>query len=441
MSSPFTVRTALTALWCAVHTLQYGFHITALNGVQDAVTCSAPGTGGNGTHLVASPTSGIHLKPCVPMTPAQFGLVVAIFTLGGLTGSFSASAVTARGGRVWTLRTSALAVMIGSILVALSNSTTLMLIGRVITGLGCGLATVTCPLFIAEIAPVSMKKALGISNQLFIVIGMLLAQSLSFPFAHPYRWRWVLVASIALATLQLVGSAFVRQDQEHSPGEARGGDEETPLLSDAQEKPLSIGQLLTTTDPAVRRGFLVVIVTQLAQQLCGISPVMYFSTRILTPVFQGNSRYIALAIVMMKLPVTTLPAFLIERVGSKPILLFSSTIMSVAALLLAVGLNTDAQALSVIGILSFVAAFSVGLGPVTWVVLPEVMPKHAVTAAGSVGLAINWSTNFIMASRGSQVDGSGLTGNGEGNIFFIFSALCVVAFSATHISYKLRESV
>jgi hypothetical protein len=56
----------------------------------------------------------------------------------------------------------------------------------------------------------------------------------------------------------------------------------------------------------------VVIVTQLAQQLCGVSPVMYFSTRILTPVFQGNSRYIALGIVMMKLPVTTLPAFLIE---------------------------------------------------------------------------------------------------------------------------------
>lgn len=86
-------------------------------------------------------------------------------------------------------------------------------------------------------------------------------------------------------------------------------------------------------------------------------------------------------------------------------MLFSSAIMSVAALLLAVGLNTDAQALSVVGILSFVAAFSVGLGPVTWVVLPEVMPKHAVTAAGSVGLAINWSTNFIMASRESQVDG------------------------------------
>jgi MFS family permease len=104
----------------------------------------------------------------------------------------------------------------------------------VITGLGCGLATVTCPLFIAEIAPASMKKAMGISNQLFIVLGMLLGQSLSFPFAHPYRWRWVLVASISLATLQLAGSVFVRQEPEHKSDEARGGDEETPLLSDGE---------------------------------------------------------------------------------------------------------------------------------------------------------------------------------------------------------------
>lgn len=70
--------------------------------------------------------------------------------------------------------------------------------------------------------------------------------------------------------------------------------------------------------------------------------------------------------------------------------------MSCFALMLAIGLNTGAQALCVAAILSFVSAFSIGLGPVTWVVLPEVMPKQAVTAAGSLGLALNWSMNFVM---------------------------------------------
>jgi hypothetical protein len=98
---------------------------------------------------------------------------------------------------------------------------------------------------------------------------------------------------------------------------------------------------------------------------------MYFSTRILTPVFQGNSKYIALGIVMLKLPITVVPAFLIEvsysalmihmlgltsqRLGSKPILLFSATAMSISALLLAIGLNSPSQPLSVFSILTFVS--------------------------------------------------------------------------------------
>lgn len=168
---------------------------------------------------------------------------------------------------------------------------------------------------------------------------------------------------------------------------------------------------------------------------------MYFSTSILKPIFQDNSKYIALSIVLLKIPITTTPAFLIERVGSKPILLGSSLCMSVSALLLAIGLNTDSQGLSVFAILSFVAAFSVGLGPVTWVVLPEVMPAPAVTAAGSVGLALNWSLNFAISALFVPVQQylAGADGQGEGNVFFVFMTLCAMAFVAIWMGYRARE--
>lgn len=78
--------------------------------------------------------------------------------------------------------------------------------------------------------------------------------------------------------------------------------------------------------------------------------------------------------------------------------MYPTVIMSVAALTLAIGINTSTAVLSAISIVAFVCAFSMGLGPVTWVVLSEVMPKEAQTASGSVGLAVNWTTNFIMAS-------------------------------------------
>lgn len=130
-----------------------------------------------------------------------------------------------------------------------------------------------------------------------------------------------------------------------------------------------------------------------------LTTVMYFSTRILKPVLGGgNSRLVALGIVIVKIPLTMAPAFLIERVGSRALLLYPTLVMSLAALGLALGLNLSIPALSATSIVLFVSAFSMGLGPVTWVVLSEVMPKEARTASGSVGLAVNWTANFVMVS-------------------------------------------
>ncbi|WVQ82698.1 hypothetical protein IAT38_004830 [Cryptococcus sp. DSM 104549] len=428
------LKTALVASWAALHTTQYGFAITSLNGVQGPVTCGDNGQ--VGAHML----SQNRLKDCVAMTPAQFGLVVSIFTLGGLIGSLATTSVTYKFGRVGTLRVSAALVLLGSVTVGLANNMVPMMLGRILLGSGCGLSTVTVPNFLSEIAPPSIKRSLGIMNQVFIVIGMLAGQSLSFPFGKPYAWRYVLVASVTLAILQLLGSISVAE-----PEKAVGGGEETDALlgEEGEREPLSIKGLLLSKDPRVTRGFLVVLVTQLSQQLCGVSPVMYFSTRILTPVFQSNSRLVALIIVIIKIPVTILPAFLIERVGSRRLLVFPTIIMSLSALTLAIGINTDAQLLSILGVILFVVSFSVGLGPVTWVVLPEVMPKHAATAAGSVGLALNWTINFCMGAAFLPLQEwmSGGKDSGEGNIFFLFAGACAVIVVAVALAFKARERV
>ena len=72
--------------------------------------------------------------------------------------------------------------------------------------------------------------------------------------------------------------------------------------------------------------------------------------------------------------------------------------MTFAALLLGYGLNADSEIASIMGILTFVCAFSVGLGPITWVVMSEVLPKHATTSAGAIGIGCNWTVAFVMVS-------------------------------------------
>lgn len=253
---PSPLRTTLTAIWAALHTTQYGLAITGLNGIQDAVTCSIPTN--------REPTKSGWLRPCIAMSvsidprresmragadekPTQFGLVVSIFTLGGLIGSLGSNAITKRLGRINTLRASAGCIMLGSTIVGLANHLSLMIIGRVLIGLGCGLATVTVPLFLAEIAPPSIKKSLGILNQLFIVFGMLTGQSLSFPFSHGDRWRYVFLVAVVIGVVQLLASFFIKDGER-----AKAGEDE-PLLGQEEVEPLSIKGLLTTNDPKIRR--------------------------------------------------------------------------------------------------------------------------------------------------------------------------------------------
>ncbi|KAL7419433.1 Bifunctional purine biosynthesis protein PurH [Cryptotrichosporon argae] len=423
MSSP--LRTGLAASWTALHTLQYGLAISGLNGIQLPMTCG--NASAVGTHSVAASW----LKPCVTMSPAQYGLVVAIFTLGGLVGSLGSAPIVHRLGSVGTLRLSATAVLVGSTAVGLANSFAAMIAGRILIGLGCGLSTTTVPLHLRTLAPANLKRSLGIINQLFIVFGIVLGQSLAFPFARRGAWRYVLAVSVAIAVVQLVGSVWATTETEESEAE-----EETALLG--EDKPLSLWELVTTKDSSIRRGLTLVLVTQLTQQLSGVSGVMYFSTRILSPVFPGNAKVVALGVVLLKIPVTVTPAFLIERLGSRPLMLWPTLAMSVFSLLLAVGINTSTGWLAAASILGFVAAFSVGLGPVTWVVMSEVMPSRARPATSSIGLAVNWTINFVIGASFLPLQQwmSGDKASGEGNIFYVFAGTCIAGVVAMHLGYR-----
>lgn len=180
------------------------------------------------------------------------------------------------------------------------------------------------------------------------------------------------------------------------------------------------------------------LITQLAQQLSGVTAVMYFSTSILSPLLPADAKLIALGIVILKVPITTTPAFLIERCGTRPLLLYPTMAMTVCMLALGLGLNLPNSVLAVTGMVAFVASFSVGLGPVTWVVMGEVMPVHARDAASSLGLALNWSTNFIVGATFLPLQQrlAGKEGGGEGNIFFVFAGMCGAAVLGIFWGYR-----
>uniref|UniRef100_A0A0S1MIY9 Major facilitator superfamily (MFS) profile domain-containing protein n=1 Tax=Phakopsora pachyrhizi TaxID=170000 RepID=A0A0S1MIY9_PHAPC len=106
--------------------------------------------------------------------------------------------------------------------------------------------------------------------------------------------------------------------------------------------------------------------------------------------------YISLFITAINLLMTFPPLFLIDRLGRRPLLLISSTMMALSSFILGHSINLGLAIPSSLAIVIFVAGFSLGLGPVPFVILSEVVPNHAISSVGSLGLAVNWASNFIV---------------------------------------------
>lgn len=148
------LQTAIAVAWAAGHQIQTGYHISALNGIQSAILCKAPIDTAPWRMLPSwmVPYVG-SLNACVPMRvsvpsqsshfrsnvlcqaeltskSARFGIVVALFTAGSLLGSLMASQVTPLIGRVGILRLSSFLCLLGSLFLAISNSTSDMVFSR-----------------------------------------------------------------------------------------------------------------------------------------------------------------------------------------------------------------------------------------------------------------------------------------------------------------------
>jgi MFS family permease len=134
------------------------------------------------------------------------------------------------------------------------------------------------------------------------------------------------------------------------------------------------------------------------------------------------------------------PAHTHAQLPTKPALLLSALLTALFSTLLAIGLNTHTQPLAGASILLFVIAFSLGLAPLAWVVLADVVPPHARTAVGSVAVALNWLTNWTAGSAFIPLQKALQGGReGEGNVFYVFAACSVLGFAGMWGAFRAYE--
>ncbi|SCV74253.1 BQ2448_6685 [Microbotryum intermedium] len=400
-----TFSPTMQLLWCAASSLQYGYHISALNSSQDSLRCA--------DHR---PWLGLWGMPaCVDMSQSAFGLVTASYTLGGLVSSLNASRLVDGLGRRKTAVVAAWLIVAGGFLMAIGSSVTVLVLGRMIIGLSCGISTVLVPLYISEIAP--NRGGTGILTQLSICAGIFLAQAISIPLSEPRtgKWRLIGLASVAIAVAQvgevaqplcgdrtaltnriccqiatssmMVETAPNRQtpiydivdDHEREPISLEGPSRACPTSTghNATDESLTLVEVYRSKDAAIKSSFWTLVLSQLFQQ-----------TRILTAVSPTNAKGVALFVTIVNFAMTLPAVYLIDRLGRRALLLISLSSMAVSTAVLAFAINHSLFALASLCIVLFVATFSIGLGPIPFVLMGELPPPEGT----------NWGLNFIIGS-------------------------------------------
>ncbi|KAF8644121.1 hypothetical protein AX16_008650 [Volvariella volvacea WC 439] len=390
----FTVYGWSLCLWILITTFQYGYHISALNQIQAVLTCKESR---NPQDPVIATRYGLPL--CVPMSDFLFSVVTAVFTIGGLIGSLSANVLMEGNGRKGAIKASSAFMALGAGIMGVGPSVSVLAFGRLLIGIGSGIGLCVVPIFLSEIAPAKISGNVGVLTQLGIVLGIMITQIIGFRLATPEDWRMVLFLSCALAIAQLVLSTKATESPTwlnskrrleeqkqaidrlyHLLPSASRDDLEDPLLAESETlhhegRPAPpTFELLTSRE--IQRPLAIVCLAMTAQQISGVNAVLYYSNDILSKSLPDFAPYVSLGITVVNVLMTFPPIILIEKMGRKKLLFLS--IGGVCLSLLAIGhsLNAGLIVPSSVAIITFIMSFAVGLGPVPFVMIPEVSPAH-----------------------------------------------------------------
>jgi len=190
------------------------------------------------------------------------------------------------------------------------------------------------------------------------------------------------------------------------------------------------------------------------QQLSGVNAVLFYSASVLDTILPNAGAGILSVGITVVNALMTFPAiFLVDRVGRRQLLLFSAVGMGIMAILLAKGLDNHWANLSAFAIVTFIvsvilfifltaqAAFAVGLGPVPFLLVSEMVPPHAVPALSSLALAASWITTFLVGKfflplrelLTTPVDPTDPESpvEGEGRVFYVFAVFLAIATLVT----------
>lgn len=414
LRSPYGRRAIGLSVAAAVGGFLFGFDSSVINGAVDAVESN------------------------FELTQVLTGFVVAVALLGCAVGAVVAGALSDRWGRLKVMLLGAVLFFVSSIGAALTFSVPDLILWRVMSGLGIGIASVVAPAYIAEVAPRQIRGSLASLQQLAITLGIfgallsdaVLANSAGGAANELWlgmeAWRWMFLVGVVPAAVYGILSFTVPESPRFLL--AKGKVDEARAIfarlvppADLEKTMRDLRQAIETDRKnanvslrgpvlGLQRIVWIGIILSAFQQFVGINVIFYYSTTLWKAVgFQeSDSLLISVITSVTNVLVTLVAIFLVDRVGRKPILLTGSVLMTVSLAAMAlsftfaqgsgddVSLPAPWGTIALIAANLFVVGFGASWGPLVWVLLGEIFPSRIRGKALGVAAGAQWIANFAI---------------------------------------------
>jgi MFS transporter, SP family, galactose:H+ symporter len=379
--------------------------------------------------------------------------VVSVLLLGAVAGALASGRVSDRIGRRAILGLLGVLFTIGIAITAVADTYWVILVGRVVMGVGVGGVSATVPTYLGEISPAQIRGRMLTLNQLLIVIGLLAAYLVNLALAGSGDWRamfWIgaipsaLLALIALWLPESPRWQFSNGRLEEAKAMIRSvtetGEDDRVVAryeredaerreAEASEGGGSVG-MRGLAAPHVRPALIVGLTLAVLQQFAGINTILYFAPTIMaeTGLNASNSILYSVGIGAINLVMTIVSIRLIDRLGRRLLLLVSLTGMGAAVAFLGISFIAGLPSgVILVAMMLYIVFFAIGMGPVFWVLLGEVFPPRQRAQGAAAGSTANWLSNFLV----SLVFLPLVAWIGQGETFLIFAVVCVAGLAFT----------
>jgi len=332
---------------------------------------------------------------------------------------------------------------------------------RILGGIGVGLASALCPMYIAEVSPASKRGTLVSWNQFAIIFGQLVVYFVNFliirshmndpavvEWTNAVGWRIMFVSEAVPAGLFALLILLVPETPRYL---ALNGQDDKALkvLSNINgyEKAKEILAEIKATVVEKREkiftyGILVVFIgcmLSVFQQIIGINAVLYFAPRIFESMGVDNNMLFTVIMGVINITFTLVAVFSVEKLGRKPLLITGSIGMAIGAVCVALSNVVAMPAfVPVAGIMIYSACFMFSWGPICWVYISEIFPNTIRSQATAIAVAFQWIFNFIVSSTFVPMYNMKLGSMGDSfGHFFAYALYGVICIGAAIFVWKI----